>query len=85
VRRVASPAEPPIRPDPNDLDALVRAYTHQPGCTQCFRCQATEARRATEPLVTWEPAQYGREINGGNVTIGRFLRVAAHAGSAGIA
>ena len=43
-----------------------------------FRCQATEAPRATEPMRrTARPMQYLREISAGNVGPGRFLSVMA--------
>lgn len=40
-----------------------------------YRCQATDAFIATEPLRVRQPGQYIREIRSGNVSIGRFLRV----------
>lgn len=55
-----------------------------PGAAPCFRCQATEARRATEPMGTWSPGQYAREITSGNVTTTHFLRVAVLAGIAAV-
>jgi len=83
LRRAPATDDAPRPPDPADLaelESFVRARIHQPDANrQRFRCQATEARRATEPLGTWEPAQYAREIACGNVTVGRFLRVAAQA------
>lgn len=44
-----------------------------------YRCQATEAFIATEPLRVRQPGQYVREIRSGNVSIGRFLRVGVRA------
>jgi hypothetical protein len=44
-----------------------------------YRCQATDAFIATEPLKVTEPGQYVREIRSGNVTIRRFMRVGARA------
>jgi hypothetical protein len=42
-----------------------------------FKCQATEAFRATEMIVSVvSPGQYVREVAGGNISIGSFLRVA---------
>lgn len=44
--------------------------------TDSYRCQATEALRATEPLSNFDPRQYLRELTAGNVGFLRFLRVA---------
>jgi hypothetical protein len=44
-----------------------------------YRCQATDAFIATEPLRVREPGQYVREISSGNVSVRRFLRVGARA------
>jgi hypothetical protein len=44
-----------------------------------YRCQATDAFIATEPLRVRQPGQYVREIRSGNVTIRRFLRVGVRA------
>ena len=68
------------------LAGFLQTRRHQPGSGgTLWRCQATEARRASEPMGTWSVAQYVREIRGGNVTPARFLRVAARALVAGIA
>ena len=45
---------------------------------ETFRCQATEALRATEPLHPLDLRQYVRELTSGNVELPRFLRVAVH-------
>jgi len=47
--------------------------------TQLFRCQATEALRATTPLSSWELGQYLRELTAGNVGWTNFLRVGSRA------
>ena len=44
-----------------------------------YRCQATEAVRASEPLSPYDGRQYIREIAHGNVTLRRFLRVSIRA------
>jgi hypothetical protein len=44
-----------------------------------YRCQATDAFIATEPLRVRQPGQYVREIRSRNVTIARFLRVGVRA------
>jgi hypothetical protein len=44
--------------------------------TEVFRCQATEALAASEPLNRYDPRQYVRELMGGNVRPIRLLRVA---------
>jgi hypothetical protein len=45
--------------------------------TEVWRCQATEALDATEPLNSFDVRQYWRELASGNVSPLRFLRVAA--------
>jgi hypothetical protein len=49
-----------------------------------YRCQATEALRATESLNNYDPRQYIRELTSGNVGFLRFLRVAVRGLSAPI-
>jgi hypothetical protein len=66
------------------LEALTTAHTSRTGTidgrpAEVFRCQATEALRATTPLRTSEPGQYVREVRSGNVGILRFARVAVRA------
>jgi hypothetical protein len=47
--------------------------------TDVYRCQATEALAASEPLNRYDPRQYLRELVTGNVGFFRLLRVAARA------
>jgi hypothetical protein len=42
---------------------------------EAWRCQATEALSATEPLKSYDVRQYWRELESGNVGLLRFLRV----------
>jgi hypothetical protein len=44
-----------------------------------YRCQATEALRATEPLSRFDASQYLRELASGNVRASHLLRVVGHA------
>jgi hypothetical protein len=46
---------------------------------ESYRCQATEALRATEPLSNYDPRQYFRELTSKNVGLPRLLHVAARA------
>jgi hypothetical protein len=46
---------------------------------ESYRCQATEALRATEPLSGYDPRQYIRELTSGNVGLRRFVHVAVRA------
>jgi hypothetical protein len=46
---------------------------------QVFRCQATELHASSHQLKTFDPRPYLGEFRNGNVTFGRFLRVAARA------
>lgn len=63
--------------------AVIAAATTRPsgwnGSDEEFRCQATEAFRATERLPGRDPRQYAREVSSGNVPLGRVLRVLARA------
>jgi hypothetical protein len=43
---------------------------------ELYRCQATEASRASEPLGNYDLRQYVRELTSRNVGPGHFLRVA---------
>ena len=43
---------------------------------EVWRCQATEALKATEPLKSYDVRQYWRELASGNVALLPFLRVA---------
>lgn len=47
--------------------------------TETYRCQATEALAASEPLNRYDPRQYVRELITGNVGPIRLLRVAMRA------
>jgi hypothetical protein len=47
--------------------------------TEMYRCQATEALAASEPLNRYDPRQYVRELTSGNVGPVRLLRVAMRA------
>jgi hypothetical protein len=44
---------------------------------EVWRCQATEALKATQHLKTSDVRQYWRELTSGNIGLHRFLRVAA--------
>jgi hypothetical protein len=46
------------------------------GPAEVWRCQATEAFKATEPLKTSDLRQYWRELESGNYGLLRFLRIA---------
>ena len=67
-----------------ELEQLVRdATVAVPGDdgapVESYRCQATEAMRATEPLNSRDLRQYLRELTSGNVGLLRLLRVAVRA------
>ncbi len=64
-----------------ELEALARDATRavhdvDGAPVESYRCQATEALRATEPLSKYDLRQYIRELTSGNVGLLRFLRVA---------
>jgi hypothetical protein len=78
LARMAPNAPPPRQPDPDALAVLAQvaeANARQPGRPDLHRCQATEARRATTPLHVWDLRQYVREVQSGNITWGRLLRL----------
>ena len=67
-----------------DFEQLVRdATVAERGAdgtsVESYRCQATEAVRATEPLSRRDLRQYARELTSGNVGLLRLLRVAVRA------
>ncbi len=73
-----APGAPPPPPDAAALAALARvaaANAQRADRPDHFRCQATEAQRATSPLPVWDARQYVREVSAGNVTWGRMLRL----------
>jgi hypothetical protein len=43
--------------------------------TPIYRCQATEASRASEPMASYDLRQYARELTTGNVKLSRLMRV----------
>jgi hypothetical protein len=47
---------------------------------EAWRCQATDANEASEPLSNYDPWQYVREVRAGNVSAPRMARVLARAG-----
>jgi hypothetical protein len=81
LRRVdgdAAPSAPSAESRPG-LEQLAQAGTRtvREGEEQeVWRCQATEAFRASEPLKTSNIRQYPREVKSGNVGLPRFLFVA---------
>jgi hypothetical protein len=89
LRRVDSETEPSDDSEPGDtpLMELATSATRVGGPgdipegdhVHVYRCQATEAVRASEPLGPYDVRQYVREIAHGNVTVRRFLRVAVRA------
>jgi hypothetical protein len=67
-----------------DLERIAKAGTRvarEPGDDgpELWRCQATEALRASEPLRTSNPSQYWREFRNGNFGKLRFIRLLARA------
>jgi hypothetical protein len=75
------PSEAASRDDDERLDDICRQCARRSGseATAVFRCQATEAIRATEPQTAWEPSQYIREISSGNISLREFATTAFRA------
>jgi hypothetical protein len=73
--RRADPDSEPSPPDPAHVEALAalaRSATRSTReidgeATRVYRCQATQAPAATEPLRGFDPRQYVREVTCGNV------------------
>jgi hypothetical protein len=57
-------------------EATVAAHGADGTSVETYRCQATEALRASEPLRSYDLRQYLRELTSGNVGVLRLLRVA---------
>jgi len=83
LRRVADRSAPPVDHEPDgtpELDQLTRRGARTlrvlDGATEeVWRCQATEALAATEPLKASNPSQYWRELKAGNVGVIHFVRI----------
>jgi hypothetical protein len=80
--------EPPARASgeavPPELMARLAAAATAPSTpavepAQVYRCQATELLRSSVRLRTFDPRPYLREVQNGDVTVGRFVRVMARA------
>ena len=83
LRRVADGSAPTVGDEPDgapELDQLTRRGARTlrvlDGATEeVWRCQATEALAATEPLKTSNLSQYWRELKAGNVGVLHFMRI----------
>jgi hypothetical protein len=91
LRRVDHDAEPGGRGGDalSQLEKLVRDATRAVRDVdgvpvESYRCQATEALRAAEPLSKYDLGQYIRELTSGNVGLLHFLRVAVRGLSSAI-
>ncbi len=70
LARMAPNVRPPPRPDDAamaPLARLVTSRTRQKDRPEHYRCQATEARRASTKLRGWDMRQYVREAQAGNI------------------
>jgi hypothetical protein len=78
VSEERSKAEPSPDAGSQDLAQLLASNTRtadSPGTSTVYRCQATAAYVATEPLPWWAPGQYVEDLTSGNQSIGQMLRV----------
>jgi hypothetical protein len=78
LARVTPAAPPPAAPAASALAALARvaaAGARRADAPERYRCQATEARRATTRLARWDVRQYLREAQSGNITWGELARL----------
>ena len=83
LRRVdpAAPASDPADEGMTELERLLETGTRperevEDNGHELWRCQATEALEASEPLKTSNLAQYWRELRNGNFGTLRFIRLA---------
>jgi hypothetical protein len=58
---------------------VVGAHRTDPELGEVFRCQATEATRATTPIPEMAVSQYVREVRVGNIGVPELVRVASNA------
>ena len=86
LRRVDPDSTPEAAPDDGALELEARARAGTKAVREIdgtpkesYRCQATEAVRATKPLRQYDPRPYLRELRSGNVGFLRMLRVAVRA------
>jgi hypothetical protein len=81
LRRVDPDSEPAVQTrDPlAELEELTRKAARAVTDPEIYRCQATEASRASEPMSNFDLRQYGRELTANKVGIVRLLRVALRA------
>jgi hypothetical protein len=66
----------------DELQRVAEATTRtvrEDGADEVWRCQATDAFTASEPLKTSNPTQYWRELTNGNFGPLRFIRLMARA------
>ncbi len=85
LRRVDLPDAAREQSDADGAEQLQQLATHAARAereldgarVETYRCQATEAVRATQPLGKYDLRQYVRELASGNVGFFHFLRVAA--------
>ena len=81
LRRVDVHAGAAPASDPNataELERVAQAGTRtvrEEGADEVWRCQATDAFKASEPLKTSNPTQYWREMTNGNFGLLRFIRL----------
>jgi hypothetical protein len=61
------------------LEELARQATRAASDPEIYRCQATEASRASEPMSNFDLRQYAREVAARNVGIPQLLRVGLRA------
>lgn len=76
LARMAPNVPPPRRPDAAalaPLSRLIAANARRTDDTDRYRCQATEARRASTPLPGWDLRQYAREAQCRNVSWQRMI------------
>jgi hypothetical protein len=83
LRRVDPSAEPESRTGDGvaQLEELTRNAARtvravDGSSAELYRCQATEASRASEPMSNYDLRQFVRELTSRNIGLGHFLRVA---------
>jgi hypothetical protein len=76
-----SSGETPTAVVPGELIPLLEVNSRRmnPDLGEVFRCQATEATRATKPIPEKAVGQYVREVRVGNIGVGELVRVGSSA------
>ncbi|MDD4615862.1 MAG: hypothetical protein PHW76_01925 [Alphaproteobacteria bacterium] len=60
--------------DAASSEAIEKLCCVRDGDEACYRCQATELKRASTPINPWDLSQYVKDLKTGNVSFADFVR-----------